>query len=167
VTVTATPLAVTSTSYANGGVIPLPYASTLYAAGGGQNTSPALAISNVPASTQSLAVVMDDETAPCGVGAAACVHWGVFNLPATKVSIIENEDLGAISGVILGLNNTAGTFAYDGPHPPSNHVYNLTVYALSTAAPVSGTVTYTRSQFEATFGSQILEKITYSGKFPL
>jgi len=113
---------------------------------------------------------MDDESTPgCGLGARACVHWGVFNLPATKLSIAENENLGAIAGVALGDNFRGGVLTgYEGPNPPNNHVYNLTVYALnSTAADVAAPVTYTRSQFETAFAGKILEKATWSGKYPL
>lgn len=159
----ATPLAVTSTSFQNNGVIPAKYAST--AQTGGLNTSPALSIANLPAGTASIAIVMDDETSPCGVGSSACVHWGVFNLPASKVAIAENENLSAINGVQLGSNYTNGT-GYAGPNPPSNHVYNLTVYALNSS--LTGlAASYTRSQFEAAFGSKILDKTTLSGKYPL
>lgn len=163
---TTSTMNVTSTSFADGGVIPAKYAAVAKA--NGQNTSPALSIANVPASTQFLAIVMDDETSPCGTAANACIHWGVFNLPSTKSTIAENENLAAIQNVVLGsaYNNLTG---YQGPNPPSNHTYNITVYALSSAAvAVQSTPApkYTRSTFEAAFSGKILDKATISGRFP-
>lgn len=160
------PMAVTSTSFVDGEVIPAKYAAV--AQTNGQNTSPALSIANVPASTQFLAIVMDDETLPCGAGADACIHWGVFNLPSTKFAIEENENLAAIQNVVLGsaYNSLTG---YQGPNPPSNHTYKITVYALSSAAvAVQSTPVpkYTRSTFETAFSGKILDKVTISGRFP-
>lgn len=157
-------MSVSSTSYTDGGVIPLKHAGTNRVPAG-SNISPALTITNVPAGTTSFAIVMDDEVPPCGTGNSACVHWGVFNLPATKVAIAENENLGAISGVVLG-GNYNGTAGYEGPNPPSNHVYRLTVYALSSGGAVAAPVTYTRSQFQAAFASRIVGSATYTGRFP-
>lgn len=163
---TTTNMNVTSTSFANGGVIPAKYAAVTKS--NGQNTSPALTITNVPAATQFLAIVMDDETSPCGNAANACIHWGVFNLPSTKLIIAENENFAAIQNVVLGstYNNLTG---YQGPNPPSNHTYNITVYALSsTAVAVQSTPAprYTRSTFEAAFSGKILDKATISGRYP-
>ncbi|QTD46789.1 hypothetical protein J1M35_07935 [Ottowia testudinis] len=166
VTATATPMAVTSTSFTNGGVIPIEYVAT---AKGGNNTSPALSIANVPVGTKYLAIVMDDETSPdCGTGSAACVHWGVFNLPPDHLTIAQGENLGALSGVVLGTAYN-GQPGYQGPNPPSNHVYKITVYALgsgATAVPASPVPTYTRSTFEAAYGSVIVGQFTWTGRYP-
>ena len=134
---------------------------------GGSNISPALTIANVPTDTAYLAIVMDDDTPPCGTGTSACVHWGVFNLLANKTSIAENENLGALPGVVLG-QNYSGSVGYAGPNPPNaHHVYTLTVYALNASAtPVAATPMMTRAQFQATYANSIVSKATITGKFP-
>lgn len=159
-------LALTSTSFPDQGVIPLRYVALQK---GGNNVSPALQIQNVPASTQFLAILMDDESPPCGTGAQACVHWGGFNLPATKVTFAEGETLTGISGVVTG-RNLDNVQAYLGPRPPNDgHVYRFTVYALGSAAPLvpaSPIPYYRRSQFEAIYATHILGKSTWTGRYP-
>ena len=154
------PLGVTSTSFANGAVIPIRYT------GQGANVSPALSISNVPAGTKFLAVVMDDEVAPCGTGTSACTHWGIFNLPPTKTLIVEGENLLSIAGVVSGIAYNGAT-GYQGPNPPSNHVYTIAIYALGdSASAVTTSAVITRAHFEAMNSGKILDKIVYTGRFP-
>ncbi len=169
VTASATNLAVNSTSYVNGGTIPLRIAGV---AVGGSNTSPQLNISEVPAGTKRFAIIMDDETAPCQAGISACRHWGVFNLPVAKTAIAEGENLLLQSGVVYGSNYTIGAggaagIGYAGPVATSQHTYKLTVYALTddvkwlTAVPE-----YSRAKFELDFKANIIGKATLTGVFP-
>ena len=157
----------TSTSWTNNGVIPVKYAAP---AQGGTNTSPQLTVSNLPSGTATLAVIMDDESTPgCGTGANACVHWNVFNLPASKTSIAENENLTMVSGVVLGKAYN-GSVGYAGPNPPSQHTYNISVFALDASAKAvpsttQTAVSYTRSQFETLYNGKILGKVTLAGIF--
>ncbi|WP_157948319.1 YbhB/YbcL family Raf kinase inhibitor-like protein [Pulveribacter suum] len=160
--VPSTPLEITSSSYPNGGEIPLRNA---YTQQGGSNLSPELSITALPAETKSIAIVMDDEVAPCGVADKACVHWNVFNLPSHKVQIAEGENLASIAGVLFG---TAfdGRAGYQGPNPPNRHTYKLTVYALdkAIAAPLTQS-SYTRSEFLGKFGSSVIKSETWVGHF--
>lgn len=166
----ATNLTVVSASYSNGGTIPIKYAGT---GAGGSNVSPQLTISDIPKSTDRFAIVMDDETAPCQAGLAACRHWGVFNLPVAKTAIAEGENLlmpaGGVavqSAVVYGTNYTGGV-GYAGPNPASRHTYNLTVYALAGNAPfLTTTPEYTRAKFERDFQLYILGKATLTGVYP-
>lgn len=156
-------LVVSSTSYADGGAMALKYASP---AQGGENISPQLRIESTPPGTAALAIVMDDETAPCGTTDNACVHWNAFNLPADTQDIAENADLSAIKGVILGAayNDQTG---YQGPNPPmGKHFYRITVYAMKSgiAAPLS-TPRYTSSQFEAAYAGLIMKSVSWTGHF--
>lgn len=108
---------------------------------------------------------MDDEVSPCGVGANACKHWGVFNIPAEVEMLDENINLALIDGVIQGAN-WRGTASYTGPCPPNQHVYKTTIYALSDSMPVlTSTPNFTRSQFEARYSDNILATGTISGIF--
>lgn len=155
-------LTISSTSYADGGAMGLKYAAV---AQGGQNISPQLRIDAIPAETAALAIVMDDETAPCGKADAACVHWNVFNLPASTQEIAENADLAETNGVIMG-STYNGKTGYQGPNPSGKHFYRITVYAMN--AKIAATATtprYTSSQFEAAYAGMILQSVSWTGHF--
>lgn len=169
VTASATNLTINSTSYTNGGVIPLRIAAT---AVGGSNLTPQLNISDVPNGTKRFAIIMDDETAPCQTGISACRHWGVFNLPVAKTAIAEGENLLLQSGVVYGSNYTIGVggtagVGYAGPAATSQHTYKLTVYALTDNVTwVTAVPEYSRAKFELDFKAFIIGKATLTGTFP-
>lgn len=169
ITASATNLTINSTSYANGGIIPLKIAGT---AVGGSNLSPQLNISDVPTGTKRFAIIMDDETAPCQTGLSACRHWGVFNLPLAKTAIAEGENLLLQNGVVYGSNyligpgGTAG-IGYAGPVATTPHTYKLTVYALTDNVTwVTAVPEYSRAKFELDFKDYIIGKATHVGTFP-
>ncbi len=164
ITAAAGAFSVTSVTYQNNQPIPTSAACTAFQQGG-SNISPQLSLSNLPANTSKLAIVMDDETSPCGSGTSACVHWAAFNLPATKVTIAAGEDLLAQPGVTYGETINGMSAGYFGPCPPNPpHTYKLTVYSLSAPAPVvSQGTALTRAGFEATYGTSILGKTTLVG----
>ena len=133
---------------------------------GGGNLSPQLNISDVPSGTKRFAIIMDDETPPCQVGLSACRHWGVYNLPVSKTSIAEGEDLLTQSNVVYGTNYTGG-IGYAGPAPASSHTYKLTVYALTSDATwVTAVPEFTRAKFELDFKAFIIGKATITGTYP-
>lgn len=165
----ATNLTINSTSYTNGGTIPLRIAA---ASVGGSNLTPQLNISDVPTGTKRFAIVMDDETAPCQTGLSACRHWGVFNLPVAKTAIAEGENLLLQNGVVYGSNYTIGVggaagIGYAGPAATSTHTYKLTVYALTDNVTwVTAVPEYNRAKFELDFKDFIIGKATLTGTFP-
>ncbi len=169
VNASTTNLTINSTSYANGGTIPLRIAA---ASVGGSNLSPQLNISDVPTGTKRFAIVMDDETAPCQTGLSACRHWGVFNLPVAKTAIAEGENLLLQNGVVYGSNYTIGVggaagIGYAGPAATSTHTYKLTVYALTDNVTwVTAVPEYNRAKFELDFKDYIIGKATLTGTFP-
>ena len=67
----------TASGFATGTAIPLIHACATL---GGNNYSPQVSWRNVPDNTESFALIIDDETAPCGTDANACVHWNLFNI---------------------------------------------------------------------------------------
>ncbi|MGP1630304.1 MAG: YbhB/YbcL family Raf kinase inhibitor-like protein, partial [Giesbergeria sp.] len=154
-------LVISSSSYADGGVIDRKYASVTQ---GGLNTSPQLRIESLPPGTAALAIVMDDETAPCGKTDEACVHWNVFNLPANEQNIAENANLAAIPGVIMG-STYNGQTGYQGPNPAmGKHFYRVTVYAMKAGiAATAATPRYTSSQFEAAYAGLIMQSVSWTG----
>lgn len=106
----------------------------------GNNISPALSWSNVPAGTKSLALQVYDPDAPSGSG---FWHWAVYNIPPTVSSLPQGAGnspatlpTGAFGGntdfLDTGLTGSNGN--YGGPCPPAGdkpHRYQFTLYALA------------------------------------
>ena len=110
-------LTMTSDAFANGQSIPAKYTCK------GKNISPALAWTDPPAGTQSLALIMDDPDPPGGTW----VHWVLFNIPASTRMLPEGLH---VSGISVG-KNSWGEMQYGGPCPPSGtHRYFFKLYAL-------------------------------------
>jgi Raf kinase inhibitor-like YbhB/YbcL family protein len=161
----AGPMTLVTKSFPDGGAIPVIHGAP---ARGGQGLSPQLSVDALPRGAASIAIVMDDETPPCGSGDGACIHWGVFGIPADRTVFAEGEDFGAIPGVVLGAayNDQTG---YQGPNPLlSTHRYTITVFALGLGAPpvpARPTPKFTRAGFEAAYGTHILGKASLTGTF--
>ena len=89
--------------------------------------SPELDIVGIPASTQSLAIVVDDPEAPLGTWD----HWVEFNINSDTNTLEVPRDSEPIGR--QGINSWHLT-GYIGPCPPEgeDHEYMFTVYALDT-----------------------------------
>lgn len=119
-TTAAAGIAVSSTAFRDGGTIPRRYTCD------GASTSPPLAWSGLPASTKSLAIVVDDPDAPNGT----FTHWVLVDLAPETTELAE----GTTPPGAKQVSNSAGEPSYAGPCPPSGtHHYRFTVYALSKA----------------------------------
>lgn len=109
----------TSSAFENMSTIPAEYGFD------GENKNPPLIISDVPAGTASLAILMHDPDAMRG----DFLHWIVWNLPANTTDVAA----GALpAGAITGLNSL-GQAEYMRPAPPpgtGTHRYIFTLYAL-------------------------------------
>ncbi|MBV8213237.1 MAG: YbhB/YbcL family Raf kinase inhibitor-like protein [Verrucomicrobia bacterium] len=99
----------------------------------GENISPEMSWSGVPASAKSLAIVVWDQDAPVSGG---FYHWVIVNLPVETKKLLEGA--GTVSshkapGGSIQLVNDWGEPGYGGPCPPGNsrHRYHFIVYALS------------------------------------
>ena len=114
----------TSDAFASGQSIPAKYTCK------GKNISPALAWTEPPAETQSLALIMDDPDAPAGTW----VHWVLFNIPASTRNLQEDMPADSMS---VG-KNSWGDMRYGGPCPPSGtHRYFFKLYALDSNLSLS------------------------------
>jgi Raf kinase inhibitor-like YbhB/YbcL family protein len=111
---------VTSTAFESGGAIPKQFTCE------GENVSPPLAWTGVPADARELALLVEDPDAPGGT----YVHWVLFKLdPGTDRLAEGNVPAGARQG-----DNSAGKPEYTGPCPPEgdpDHRYAFLLYALS------------------------------------
>jgi Raf kinase inhibitor-like YbhB/YbcL family protein len=106
----------------------------------GQNISPALQWSNVPAGTKSLALQVYDPDAPTGSG---FWHWTVYNIPADVSAMARGAGNSAATlppGAFGGNTDfvdtgaTGGNGNYGGPCPPVGdkpHRYIFTLFALA------------------------------------
>jgi Raf kinase inhibitor-like YbhB/YbcL family protein len=96
----------------------------------GENVSPPLAWSGVPAGTVEVALVVDDPDAPGGT----YVHWLVVGIDPARTELAE----GALPAGARQGRNSAGKAAYSGPCPPGGppHHYRFTVYALKSKPEV-------------------------------
>jgi Raf kinase inhibitor-like YbhB/YbcL family protein len=128
-TATNASLTVSSNAFSQGGAIPDLYSSY------DQNASPPLHWTQGPSGTQSYAILAEDpdaSTTPLPV-----VHWVVWNIPGSVVSLREGlESLDRLEdpmGLRQGPNTAAGSVGYKGPHPPAGdppHHYHFEVFAL-------------------------------------
>ena len=105
----------TSTSFQDGGPIADRYTPQ------GENRSPALSWSGVPAGTKELVLLVEDPDAPFP---SPFVHWVLHRLPPTTTSLPEgvptSVELTQFGNAIQG-HNDAKTVGYFGPQPPLGH----------------------------------------------
>lgn len=116
----------TSTAFESNGGIPSKYTCD------GANMNPPLAISDVPAKSKSLVLIMDDPDIPDFVkkkfGIQVWDHWVAFNIPLGTKEITEGNNPPGLLG-----KNTSGKNAYGSPCPPDReHRYFFKLYALDT-----------------------------------
>jgi Raf kinase inhibitor-like YbhB/YbcL family protein len=111
--------------------------------GDGEDVSPELSWSGVPAGAKELALICDDPDAPTP---EPWVHWVIYKIPTTATGLRENvpktgsmsEPAGAMQGV-----NSWGTIGYRGPAPPRGHGvhhYHFKLYAVDSALNVAAGV---------------------------
>ncbi len=118
-------IVLTSPAFVDGGAMPVRYAAT------GENLSPPLTWSNIPADTVELVLLMEDPDAPVPVPPP---HVLVTGLPPGDGGVAEgglNRSAGLCFGRWIGL-----TLAYRGPRPPPGHGphrYVFQVFALNRA----------------------------------
>ena len=138
------PVIFTSEAFSSGGAIPIEYSCD------GDNISPPLTWSRLPADTESLALTMDD------LDANGYVHWVMYGMPRDSVgldagtSVDEELDDGSLQGV-----NSRGEIGYTGPCPPGGeHEYVFRIYALNAEIDLEAGATLT--EVEAAIADHVL-----------
>ncbi len=122
------PLIIECDAFANNAAIPKKYT------GDGEDVSPALRWSGVPAGTAELALICDDPDAPTP---QPWVHWLIYKLSPQFAGLPENvakmanpqPPADAVQG-----KNSFGKLGYGGPAPPRGHGlhhYHFRLYALN------------------------------------
>ena len=100
---------------------------------GGQNISPAITWSGLPAGSRSVAILLVDRD---GDGALEVVHWIAYNITAERGELRDGEGQTDGIGITLG-RNSSGATAYRGMCPPAGdkpHRYLLTLIATDLAS---------------------------------
>ena len=142
-----------SSSFENGGSIPKKFG---YKNG---NVSPSLIISDIPDSTKSLALIMDDPDAMGAVG-KVWIHWVLWNIPKDVTKIDENSiPKNSIEG-----KTDFGEIGYGGPAPPDKeHTYIFKLYALDTVLELdSGSI---KKELENLIQDHIITEAKLTGKY--
>jgi Raf kinase inhibitor-like YbhB/YbcL family protein len=112
----------TSPAFAEGGTIPDEFTCI------GDDVSPPLTWSGVPAETVELALVVRDPDAE------GFVHWVVGGLPPTTGGLAQGSPPAAATEAL----NDFGRAGWSGPCPPSDvHHYDFRIYALSAPSGVA------------------------------
>jgi len=148
-------LEVVSPAFAAGGMIPRKHTCD------GEDVSPEISWSGVPAGTRSFALICDDPDAPAGTW----VHWVVFNLPAAVSRLPEAlpAEPALPSGGRQGKNDFR-RIGYGGPCPPSGtHRYVFKVYALDRLLDLEPGAT--KAQVEAAMKGHVLAEGSLMGRY--
>jgi Raf kinase inhibitor-like YbhB/YbcL family protein len=124
-------LKLVSSAFERNGSIPSRYTCE------GDDLSPPLAWSGVPAEARSLALIVDDPDAPDPAAPKVTwVHWVVYNLPAGTTHLDQGGAPSVLpAGTLQGTNDWKRT-GYGGPCPPiGRHRYFHKLYALDIQLP--------------------------------
>ena len=120
------PLAIRSAAFPDRGEIPRIHTCQ------GQDLSPQLEFSGVPATARTLALVVDDPDAPDPAAPKRTyVHWVLYDLPADTSGLPAGVSVARLPrGTRQGLNDWKRV-GYGGPCPPiGRHRYFFKLYAL-------------------------------------
>ena len=144
--------ALTISVFTDGGLIPARFTCE------GANVSPELRWSDMPASTHSFALIVDDPDAPVGT----FTHWVLFDIPADRSNLAEGENKIGVAG-----KNDFGRAGYGGPCPPRGHGphrYYFTLYALDIAS-LKLKAGIGRREVETALRGHVLAQAQYLGRY--
>jgi Raf kinase inhibitor-like YbhB/YbcL family protein len=163
------PMVLTIAAWPDGQQIPPKYTQA------GEQVSPPLAWTNVPAGTQSFVVNMVDPDVAVQRGPEGQPHWIVWNIPATATGLPEGVKAGAELPDGTRQISASGP-NYRGPGAPATgplHHYTFEVYALDTkldvqpsaATPAITAALETRTAVMKAMTGHVLGKAVYVGLF--
>lgn len=131
----------------------------------GDDSSPALSWSGVPANTKSLVLIVDDPDAPDPANPKMTwVHWVLYNIPPTITELPRAIAANNLPGwTRQGINDWKRT-GYGGPCPPiGKHRYFHKLYALDIELPDLNQPT--KAQLEVAMKGHILEQAELIGTY--
>jgi len=152
---TLVPMLVESKAFEDGGVVPLKY--SFY----GANTLPDFKLSNLPANTQSIAIILHDLDVAAAYNPDDNLHWLAWNIPAT-VPVTQIEEGKLPEGSVNGRNGRP-YMGMGAPNGPRYHHYVFEFYALNATLdlPMSGS----RAELLEAMKGKVLAKAAYVGRF--
>lgn len=157
-------MTLTSTAFADGGMIPVKHAQP------GHDASPPLAWTLAPDSTVSFVLFVHDADAAIGNGTDNVLHWMVWNIPGTTNSLPEGVPQGAQFAGVVRQISVSGPY-YRGPAAPSTgpaHHYIFELYALDATVnvqPVGQTAAATRGAVLEAMAGHIRAKAVLVGLY--
>lgn len=144
-----------SSAFKTGGAIPAKYTCD------GEDISPPLSWSDVPANARSLALIADDPDAPRGTW----VHWIAWNIPTKPPTLREGfpkQDTSS-SQIKQGMTDFKRP-GYGGPCPPSGtHRYFFKLYALDTVLNLPSQTS--KSELEKAMRGHVVEQAELMGTY--
>ena len=152
-------LTITSSSFRHNGDIPVRYTCD------GNDVSPPLSWSGVPAGARSLALILDDPDAPDPKAPKMTwVHWVLYNMPPGTTSLAEGMAAKNLpKGSLEGINDWKRA-GYGGPCPPvGRHRYFHKLYALDTILPDLNRPT--KARLEAAMRGHIVSQAEIVGTY--
>ena len=152
---TLVPMLIESKAFEDGGIVPLKY--SFY----GANTLPDFKVSNLPAGTQSIAIILHDLDVAAAFNPEDNLHWLAWNIPATApVTQIEEGKLpeGSVNG-----RNGRTYMGMGAPNGPRYHHYVFEFYALS--AKLDLPATGARAELMEAMKGRVRAKAAYVGRF--
>jgi Raf kinase inhibitor-like YbhB/YbcL family protein len=156
-------MVMSTTAFADGAEIPAKYTQA------GDQISPAISWTNVPAGTVTFLLHMHDLELSRNHTTDDQLHWIVWNIPGTATGLPEGVPKGAqLSNGAYQLSATGAV--YRGPGAPANgprHHYTLELFALDTKLDIPpGTDAFeTRTAILKAIQGHILGKAVYMGLF--
>lgn len=151
------PLLIESNAFADGGVVPLKF--SFY----GGSTQPDFKISNLPATAQSIAVILHDIDVAMGGNTDDVLHWVAWNIPVTQpVTQMPEGKLpeGGVHGRGARGNSYMGMGA---PNGPRYHHYVFEFYALNAKLDLPATAS--RPELLEAMKGKVVGKAAYVGRF--
>jgi hypothetical protein len=152
-------LKITSPAFAHNAAIPSTYTCE------GDDISPPLVWTGVPAGAKSLALIVDDPDAPDPAAPRMTwVHWVLYDLPPTATGLAEAVAPAALpKGTKVGVNDWKRS-DYGGPCPPiGRHRYFFKLYALDVL--LSDLVKPTKAKVEAAMKGHVLGEAQLIGTY--
>ncbi|HLK35689.1 MAG TPA: YbhB/YbcL family Raf kinase inhibitor-like protein [Polyangiaceae bacterium] len=147
-------MAVTSTSFATNGPIPVDNTCD------GLDKSPQLTWSAPPSATKGLAILMEDPDAPGGT----FTHWVAVDLRPDTLTLSEGADPATAAGGIDGTNDAMRS-GYSGPCPPRLEIHHYVFRVFALDARIGPRGAESRGAFEQALGGHVLAQGAVVGTF--
>jgi Raf kinase inhibitor-like YbhB/YbcL family protein len=155
-----TPMTLTSSSFADGGVIPDKYTQA-----SATPVSPELSWMNAPTDTASFTLILHDPDAAPQRKSEDVLHWMMFNIPGSTHALTEGIEANAqMPDGAVQAKNLSGKVGFMGPGARNvYHHYTFELYALDTKLSLGPDAT--RADVLKAMDGHIIAKAAYEGRF--